>query len=174
MFSGSEPEFQGEDLKLYTGSCHCGLIRIALKSKPLPEVELKEDNCSICVRVSPPLPASKVLLLTSVGQNAWIGTYPRKAQVSIVGKESETDYLLFGRGFSGSPFCKLCGVHVYTNLYGPPRHLVESWPEARQAIVREKLDIRPLNLRALDGVEWDRLTVNRTDEGTEGYILEED
>ncbi len=51
-FIGREPEFQAEHPKLYTGSCHCGAVTFALKSKPLDDVELKEDNCSICVRVS--------------------------------------------------------------------------------------------------------------------------
>ena len=50
-FQGQKPALEGEDLRLYTGSCHCGALTFALKSKPLDEVELKEDNCSICVRV---------------------------------------------------------------------------------------------------------------------------
>lgn len=33
-----------------TGSCHCGKVRIQILV-PLSELELKEDNCSSCVRV---------------------------------------------------------------------------------------------------------------------------
>jgi hypothetical protein len=51
-FTGSLPEIEGEGLKVYTGSCHCGDVTLAVKTKPLREVEIKEDNCSICQRVS--------------------------------------------------------------------------------------------------------------------------
>jgi hypothetical protein len=50
-FTGELPKFDGEGLKVYTGSCHCGAVTIAVKTKPFPEVEVKEDNCSICQRV---------------------------------------------------------------------------------------------------------------------------
>lgn len=39
--------------KLYTGSCQCGAVAFAVKTAPLNEIEVKEDNCSICVRVRP-------------------------------------------------------------------------------------------------------------------------
>jgi len=39
-------------MKLYTGNCHCGDVSIAVKTKPIPEIEVKQDNCSICSRVS--------------------------------------------------------------------------------------------------------------------------
>lgn len=51
-FSGKLPSVSGEDLKDYTGGCHCGDVAIAVKSKPLSEVDVAEDNCSICARVS--------------------------------------------------------------------------------------------------------------------------
>lgn len=51
----------GEDLKLYTGGCECGAVQVALKSKPLNDIEIKEDNCSICVRVRLPLLRTDVL-----------------------------------------------------------------------------------------------------------------
>lgn len=34
-----------------TGSCDCGSVRVELLT-PLQELEVKEDNCSICARVS--------------------------------------------------------------------------------------------------------------------------
>ena len=51
-FTGELPILDGEGLKVYTGSCHCGAVTLAVKTKPLSEVDLKEDNCSICQRVS--------------------------------------------------------------------------------------------------------------------------
>ena len=53
-FEGALPDFEHQDAKLYKGACHCGAVRIAVKSPPLPGVEVKEDNCSICARVRLP------------------------------------------------------------------------------------------------------------------------
>ena len=91
--------------------------------------------------------------------------------MSLEGSENTTDYV-YGRKFSGSPFCSTCGIHVQSNLYGPPKHIVDTWPEARQAMVKEKLDLLPLNLRTFHGIDLGSLPVNRSDEGTEGYVLD--
>ena len=51
------PEFSdhglqaSEGMKIYTGSCHCGKVKIAFESEPLPKVEVLECNCSICTMV---------------------------------------------------------------------------------------------------------------------------
>jgi hypothetical protein len=53
-FTGPEPEAKVDGGKLYTGSCHCGKIKVAIHSKPLDETcedRLVECNCSICGRV---------------------------------------------------------------------------------------------------------------------------
>ena len=50
-FSGPIPEVSGEFLEVYTGGCYCGAVTLMVKTKPLPEIEVKEDNCSICQRV---------------------------------------------------------------------------------------------------------------------------
>ncbi len=103
-------------------------------------------------------------------KNAWAGVYPRKAQVSLAGADNARDYL-FGRKFGSQSFCRGCGVVVFQKLYGPPRHVVDAWPEARQEMYRRKMDVLPLNIRALDGVEWDELEIQRSDEGTDGYDI---
>lgn len=51
-FRGQAAEVPGDNLKLYTGGCYCGAVTLAVKTKPWSEVEIKEDNCSICQRVS--------------------------------------------------------------------------------------------------------------------------
>ncbi len=52
-YRGSTPaEIEGH--QLYTGTCHCGQVGVALMSKPLDETfdELMvECNCSVCERV---------------------------------------------------------------------------------------------------------------------------
>ncbi|KAK1460509.1 glutathione-dependent formaldehyde-activating enzyme [Colletotrichum cuscutae] len=153
-FCGSLPDVPGDDLTLYAGGCDCGAVQIALKSKPLSEVQIKEDNCSICVR------------------NGFIGVYPHQSEVSIVGKDQALDYQ-FSRKFNGSPFCRTCGVHCFGNLYGPPKELVAKLPETRQEFVRKQLEIQPLNVRVLQGLEWDSVNIEWSNDGTEGYVVSE-
>lgn len=56
-------------------------------------------------------------------------------------------------------------------LHGPPKQLVATWPETRQKMVKEKLEIIPIRVAVLDNVDWDELTIERSDEGTEGYEI---
>lgn len=52
-YDGPPPEMV-DGGKLYTGSCHCGAVQVALASKPLDESfpdGIGECNCSICERV---------------------------------------------------------------------------------------------------------------------------
>lgn len=53
-FIGPEPEAHIQNHKLYTGSCHCGAVTLALKTKKLLSEEdevIGECDCSICARV---------------------------------------------------------------------------------------------------------------------------
>lgn len=49
--------------------------------------------------------------------------------------------------------------------------MVDRLPPEKQEIVKEKLAIVPIRVAVLDGVEWADLKVERTDEGTEGYVV---
>ncbi|CAI7639643.1 unnamed protein product [Penicillium discolor] len=151
-FRGQAAEVPGDNLKLYTGGCYCGAVTLAVKTKPWSEVEIKEDNCSICQR------------------NANICIYPHRDSVSIHGKENTTEYL-FQRRFNGHCFCRICGIHVYMKLHGPPKAVVDKLPSEKQKMVREMLAIVPVRLSILDGVEWSDCHVKRSDEGTAGYVI---
>ncbi|KAL0944722.1 glutathione-dependent formaldehyde-activating gfa [Colletotrichum truncatum] len=153
-FRGMQPKVTEEHLRLYQGACDCGAVQVALKIKPLAEVEVKEDNCSICVR------------------NGFIGVYPHQSQVTLVGKENTQDYR-FGRRFNGSPFCKTCGVHCFSNLYGPPQAIIDRLPDEKKKFVRRQLEIQPVNVGVLEDVEWDKLNLQWANEGTEGYVLQD-
>jgi hypothetical protein len=92
--------------------------------------------------------------------------------VILTGSDNTTMYT-FGQRFNGHPFCKNCGVQVHQHLIGPPADQLANMSEARQQMVIQKLQIQPINSRVLHGVPWDDIKVERSDEGTEGYVLED-
>ncbi|KAH0492000.1 hypothetical protein TgHK011_003400 [Trichoderma gracile] len=139
-------------------SCHCGDVRAALLV-PLEDEELKEDDCSKCVRI------------------AYIGAYPVKDNVRIYGRDRVFEYLT-GGNFSGTTFCKTCGVHVFSNVYGPPISVFERLPPERKekalAVYHKNMAMQPLNVRAMEGIKIDNLRplIKREHEGTQGYELD--
>lgn len=53
-YTGPEPKAV-EGGKLYTGSCHCGAVKVAMNTLPLDKnstQNCRECNCSICNKVS--------------------------------------------------------------------------------------------------------------------------
>ena len=100
--------------------------------------------------------------------------YPTKDQVRIHGRENTFEYL-YGRKFNGAAHCKTCNILVFNNVYGPPISVFDRLPPERKEVVLaaywKNMAMQPLNVRALDDVEIGSLTVQRTDEGTEGYVL---
>ncbi|KAL7782382.1 hypothetical protein V8C43DRAFT_296174 [Trichoderma afarasin] len=139
-------------------TCHCCDVRAALLSS-IEDEELKEDNCSKCVRI------------------AYIGIYPTKDNVRIHGRDRVFEYLTGGK-FTGSTYCKTCGVHVFSNIYGPPISVFDKLPPERKeralAVYHKNMAMQPLNVRAIEGVKVDtfRPLIKREDEGTEGYELD--
>lgn len=124
----------------------------------------------------PTKPGAKLCWLTLfVFKNAWLGAYPRKDQVMISGWEYTRDYQ-YGRRYTGFPFCATCGIHVYNNLYGPARQVLNQMPADMRAkameMVTKNLTLQPINVRVLDGVDLSSIKVKRRDGGTEGYVLD--
>lgn len=148
-------QLEGDNIKLYSGSCACGSVAFTVKTPPLAEVEIKEDNCSICRR------------------RAAVSIYPDRDHVTLLGKENTTTYA-FGRKFNQAPFCRTCGVACYGVPVGPPQEVVDKLPEAKKEFVEKLRRVQPLYVRAMDGVEWDEIHVKQSDEGTEGYELLEE
>ncbi|KAF7366759.1 hypothetical protein MSAN_00934200 [Mycena sanguinolenta] len=175
----AEPLPDGE--KIYPGSCHCGAITFALKSPWLlektgpPDMEnnqVAECDCSSCIR------------------HAGFYTYPRPAS-RVPMHVSPPDALAVyfspvGKRFGGATFCRVCGCGVGQKIVGPPAERVATLPENVQAMIREKCDIRPVHVRALDLVlglteedreEWERVksAVKRERGSKEGkpYVVPE-
>lgn len=56
-------------------------------------------------------------------------------------------------------------------IHGPPKAVFDRLPEARRNALRGNFEILPVRVRLLDRVEWEELKVERSDEGTEGYVV---
>ncbi|KAI2607283.1 glutathione-dependent formaldehyde-activating enzyme [Hypoxylon fragiforme] len=134
-FTGPEPKAVVDGGKLYTGGCHCGAVRIAVKSKPFDQITGRwkpiQCNCSICSR------------------HAYAWCYPPKEQVEIEGEDNLEVYL-FNNKLFGKVFCKICGVSAYNKLQPITEDQINAMPEDRQGFVRVWLDRIPINLRVIN------------------------
>lgn len=109
-FNGPEPTAEIENSKLYTGSCHCGAVTLALKNDgPLStEVELiGECDCSICSR------------------NGRTLTYRSPSHISIclTPGTSLTSYS-FAQKIYIHKFCPVCGVSVSVDDTSDPAKIL--------------------------------------------------
>jgi hypothetical protein len=195
-FAGPLPLAGIENSTIFTGSCHCGNVTVAVKAKPLPskgqtlpEIRgpgspfaehteyVQECNCSICMRVcicllhrNPAFYISLQLLLPYstfvfpqfvqliLLQNGTIFFYPLRPQVSISDPTNSLTAYMMGRKFQQHKFCSICGVSVHIGKEGLPEEAA-NWPDTIQSIWPE---IVPVNLRILDGVNWDQIVVKRS------------
>ena len=66
---------------------------------------------------------------------------------------------------------------MFTNIYGPPISIFDRLPPERKEVAlqtyHKNMQLQPLNVRAMEGVELFSLVIARTDEGTDGYVLDE-
>jgi len=54
IYKGPEPSANIEDAKIYTGACHCGAVKMKLKTRGLVGggcEEVRECSCRVCSRV---------------------------------------------------------------------------------------------------------------------------
>ncbi|KAI1342323.1 glutathione-dependent formaldehyde-activating enzyme [Xylariaceae sp. FL0016] len=151
-FTDTLPTADVEKDKLYTGSCHCGAVRVALKSKSLDQLDsdavpdaLVECNCSFC------------------GRTGAMWTYPKHEQVAVQGRENLASYQGVGRGFWSKSFCRTCGVHVLNELMPlTEEQLAGLSPETRAWTWGGKAFF-PINLRVMNGVDVRELKTIKAD-----------
>jgi hypothetical protein len=66
---------------------------------------------------------------------------------------------------------------VFTDIYGPPISVFDKLPperkEAALRVYHKNMQLQPLNVRAMEGVDLSTLDIKRTDDGTKGYELED-
>ncbi|RYO86021.1 hypothetical protein DL764_009066 [Monosporascus ibericus] len=146
-YTGPEPKAEVEGGKVYTGSCHCGAVRVAVKTKPLDktyEGPIYECNCSICRRQG----------------CLWI--YPNKEQVEIQGEENLGTYT-FGTHACGKTFCKTCGVPVHNQIYTLTEEQLGKFSEDVRNFISGAAHLKPINIRLLNGINTKELNVSRVD-----------
>ncbi|OTB08104.1 hypothetical protein M426DRAFT_19254 [Hypoxylon sp. CI-4A] len=146
-WTGPEPTADVEGGKLYTGSCHCGAIKVAFKTKPLdknsPE-KMAECNCSICMKHAP----------------TWV--YPKKDQVVVEGRENFSRYY-FNTKLFGKTFCKTCGIAVDNEPVPLTEEEVAKLPDQVRVFFNGAQSLHPFNLRLLNGVNVKDLNAIRSD-----------
>ncbi|KAI3331521.1 glutathione-dependent formaldehyde-activating enzyme [Xylariaceae sp. AK1471] len=145
-FTGPEPTGEVEGGKLYTGSCHCGAVTVALKSKPLNKdfQGLTECNCSSCSRYGA------------------VWSYQPHAQVVVEGKENLGLYL-FNKRAAKKRFCKICGVPVCQETVQFSEEKVAQMPENMKKWYVGAKDLTSLNLRVIHGLNVGDLNPKRFD-----------
>ncbi|KAH8655354.1 Mss4-like protein [Xylariales sp. PMI_506] len=146
-FTGIEPAAELEGGQVYTGSCHCGAVRLAVKSKPLNEnyTDMVIDcNCSLDRRYGA----------------VWI--YPEDKYISIQGEENLTKYV-FGREVAAKSFCRFCGIPVCSKYRELPQEEVVAMPKQAQSRYHFGQEHTSINVRLLEGVHLDSLPVEKAD-----------
>ncbi|KAI1850096.1 hypothetical protein JX265_003469 [Neoarthrinium moseri] len=147
QFTGTEPQAELEGGKLFYGSCHCGAVRLALKSPPLDETyddRVIECNCSICGRYG----------------TTWI--YPKKEYVAVEGEDNMTYYGM-GMGIFLKGFCKTCGVPVENKATELSDEKIAALPEGARFWHARGKTFRSLNGKVLNGVDLGPLKKERID-----------
>ncbi|KAI1074055.1 glutathione-dependent formaldehyde-activating enzyme [Whalleya microplaca] len=153
-FKGQGPPAEIEGAKIYTGSCHCGAITLALKSKPIDSTykeNVVECDCSICSR------------------NGYCWVYPQKQQVTIDGWENLA-YYVFGKKIWQKTFCKTCGIPIHNHMPYSAESQIPPMPEEDREWTIARFDLCPVNIHVLnDKIDLKDLFIKRL----KGSILRE-
>jgi hypothetical protein len=57
-------------------------------------------------------------------------------------------------------------------MNGPPKDILDTWPEERKEALKRFSTLMPVNVRVLNDVEWDALKIQHPNTGTGGYSIE--
>ncbi len=165
-FTGTEPtgELRGDGTPTtYHGSCHCGAVRLALRSQPIDETldmnkssDLVIDcNCSICMR------------------SGSLTFYAADDQVSIEDPDNNLKYYSFAKYATSRAFCGKCGIMTCN----APVHFTEEelakLPESARTDEAKAWRAKAagttlVNLRVLYGVDLKKLPITHYDGDSKG------
>ncbi|KAL7820670.1 glutathione-dependent formaldehyde-activating enzyme [Trichoderma gracile] len=146
--------------KLYTGSCHCGAVTVALSCRPLQESSeggVIVCNCHICQRVSyafrhessPPLHSKFAI------QNAYVWLFPEAENMVLSGSNDDIGRYTFSGGLASKTFCRTCGVGMTRPQPVEDRDQAPSESSCRA--YRRGDASHPVNARVLHGVDVSKL-----------------
>ncbi|KAK6451340.1 hypothetical protein FP744_10007591 [Trichoderma asperellum] len=127
--------------QIYTGSCHCGAVTVALSCKPLESCEerIAECSCGICQR------------------NACIWISPNPENVVLSGSEDAIGRYILPDGLTSKVFCRTCGVNMSS---------IRNELSEKEILGLTELDLQdyrrgrahyPINARTLHGVDMGQL-----------------
>ncbi|KAL6817825.1 Mss4-like protein [Trichoderma sp. SZMC 28015] len=142
------PEHKGEippnveGGQLYTGSCHCGAVTVALSCKPLDEFNegvVVVCNCSICTR------------------NGYIWLSPRPENVVLSGSEDAIGRYTFAEGLTSKTFCRTCGINMTDLRNQLSRDEVRALSKHSRRVYGRNKESHPVNVRILHGVDVGKL-----------------
>ncbi|KAI9362031.1 hypothetical protein DFJ73DRAFT_956821 [Zopfochytrium polystomum] len=117
--------YKGE--RVYAGGCFCRAVTYRVRTLPLDDPAVEMGS---------------------------ILTYPRpldRVAVHQTGADALVTYFYaLGTKFVGFQFCRFCGVNTCNRIVGPPEDMLATRSEAFRAMVREKVSIKPVNVRTMD------------------------
>ncbi|KAH0492914.1 hypothetical protein TgHK011_007841 [Trichoderma gracile] len=140
------PEHKGdmprivEGDQLYTGSCHCGAVTVALSCRPLQESSEEGVivcNCHICQR------------------NAYVWLFPEVESMVLSGSNDDIGRYTFSGGLASKTFCRTCGVGMTRTQPVEDRDQAPSGSSCRA--YRRGDASHPVNARVLHGVDVSKL-----------------
>ncbi|KAL7918039.1 Mss4-like protein [Trichoderma austrokoningii] len=139
--------------QLYTGSCHCGAVTVALSCKPLEsgEERIEECSCDICRR------------------NAYVWISPSFENVVLSGCEDAVGHYILPHGLTSKVFCRTCGVNM-SSFRNPlsEEEILELNEQHLKAYTRSRAHY-PINARTLHGLDVGKLKPIM-DEGTASHV----
>ena len=80
--------------RTYNGNCHCGLVKLKLKYRPLEKTRPCRCNCSICTK------------------NGYLLIYPKREDVEFISGEDKMTAYKFGLRNKPHRFCATCGTSI--------------------------------------------------------------
>ncbi|EHK44037.1 uncharacterized protein TrAtP1_008502 [Trichoderma atroviride] len=127
--------------QLYTGSCHCGAVTVAVSCKPLEsgEERIAECSCDICQR------------------NACVWISPNFENVVLSGSEDAIGRYVLTDGLTSKVFCHTCGVNMSSFRNELSEEEILQLTEQDVQAYRRGRARCPINVRTLHGVDVGKL-----------------
>ena len=117
---------------LYEGGCHCGRVRIRVRTRVR---HISECNCSICTK------------------KGYLHLVVSKDELEILSGQEELTEYRFNTGVARHLFCRTCGIHAF--------YVPRSDPNGYSVNARclEGIDLNSFSRRSFDGLHWEEAIV---------------